>query len=104
MLLLKRTFPVPLRQFKRYSHSSHPHEGGRRAPPSAAALAKINALNALDTRLYAHGAALFEARWANMLAAQPPEQTRKRFVAATRGGSYTLQDPLVEGRSAASLN
>ena len=84
MLLLKETFPGPLRNFRSFADAPHPKLGRRRAP-DAAALARLRELNAVDQRLYDEAKVLFDARFASMLAATATSQRFRK-----RGGRYVL--------------
>ena len=84
MLLLKETFPGPLRNFRSFADAPHPKLGRRRAP-DAAALARLRELNAVDQRLYDEAKVLFDARFAGMLAATATSQRFRK-----RGGRYVL--------------
>ena len=84
MLLLKETFPGPLRNFRSFADAPHPKLGRRRAP-AAAALARLRELNAVDQRRYDEAQVLFDARFASMLAATATSQRFRK-----RGGRYVL--------------
>ena len=84
MLLLKETFPGPLRNFRSFADAPHP-KLGRRVTPGPLAVARLRLLNAVDQRLYEEAQSLFDARFAGMVAAT---RTTQRF--RKRGRRYVL--------------